>query len=57
MIVGWFNEVDEGRATMAEGQSMTLEQVVTDVIAGEHADVLRESVRLVVQELMGARGV
>jgi transposase-like protein len=39
---------------MAEGQSMTLEQVVRDVMAGEQADVLRESVRLVVQELMNA---
>jgi putative transposase len=39
---------------MAEGQSMTLEQVVREVMAGEHADVLRESVRLVVQELMNA---
>jgi putative transposase len=37
---------------MAEGQSMTLEQVVREVMAGEHADLLRESVRLVVQELM-----
>jgi putative transposase len=53
MIVGLFHEIDEGRATaMAEGQSMTLEQVVREVMAGEHADVLRESVRLVVQELM-----
>jgi hypothetical protein len=40
---------------MAEGQSMTLEQVVRDLMAGEHADVLRESVRLVVQELTGSR--
>ena len=39
---------------MAEGQSMTVEQVVREVMAGEHADVLRESVRLVVQELMNA---
>jgi hypothetical protein len=53
MIVGLFHEVDEGRATaMAEGQSMTVEQVVREVMAGEQADVLRESVRLVVQELM-----
>jgi transposase-like protein len=37
---------------MAEGQSMTLEQVVREVMAGEHDDLLRESVRLVVQELM-----
>ena len=33
---------------------MTVEQVVREVMAGEHADVLRESVRLVVQELMNA---
>jgi putative transposase len=53
MIVGLFHEVDEGRATaMAESKSMTVEQVVREVMAGEHADVLRESVRLVVQELM-----
>jgi putative transposase len=55
MIVGPFQEIDEGRATaMAERQSMTLEQVVREVLADEHADVLRESVRLVVQELMNA---
>ena len=39
---------------MAEKQSMTIEQVAREVMAGEHADVLRESVRLVVQELMNA---
>jgi transposase-like protein len=55
MIVGLFHEIDEGRATaMAESKSMTIEQVVREVMAGEHADVLRESVRLVVQELMNA---
>ena len=32
---------------MAESNSMTFEQVVREVMAGEHADVLRESVRLV----------
>jgi putative transposase len=37
---------------MAEGKSMTVEQVAREVLAGEHADVLRESVRLVCQELM-----
>jgi putative transposase len=37
---------------MAEGKSMTVEQVARQVLADEHADVLRESVRLVVQELM-----
>jgi putative transposase len=55
MIVGLFHEIDEGRATaMAESKSMTIEQVVREVMAGDHADVLRESVRLVVQELMNA---
>jgi putative transposase len=55
MIVGLFQQVDEGRATaMAEGKSMTVEQVVREVMADEHADVLRESVQLVVQELMNA---
>jgi putative transposase len=39
---------------MAEGNSMTIEQVVRELMADEHADVLRESVRLVVQELMNA---
>ena len=49
MIVGLFDEIDEGRATaMAEKSSMTVEQVVREVMADEHADVLRESVRLVV---------
>jgi putative transposase len=37
---------------MAEGKSMTVKQVAREVLADEHADVLRESVRLVVQELM-----
>jgi putative transposase len=55
MIVGLFHEIDEGRATaMAESKSMTVEQVAGELMAGEHADVLRESVRLVVQELMNA---
>ena len=37
---------------MAESKSMTIEQVVRQLMSDEHADVLRESVRLVVQELM-----
>jgi putative transposase len=37
---------------MAESKSMTVEQVAREVLADEHADVLRESVRLVVQQLM-----
>jgi putative transposase len=39
---------------MAERQSMTIEEVVRRVMVDEHADVLRESVRLVVQQLMDA---
>ena len=39
---------------MAERQSMTIDEVVRKVMVDEHADVLRESVRLVVQELMDA---
>ena len=37
---------------MADGQSMTIEEVVRRVMVDEHADVLRESVRLVAQQLM-----
>jgi putative transposase len=37
---------------MADGQSMTIEEVVRKVMVDEHADVLRESVRLVAQQLM-----
>ncbi|MCA1705852.1 MAG: IS256 family transposase, partial [Actinobacteria bacterium] len=37
---------------MADRQSMTIEEVVRKVMADEHADVLRESVRLLAQELM-----
>jgi len=39
---------------MTESKSMTVEQVVREVMADEHADVLRESVRLVARELMEA---
>jgi transposase-like protein len=39
---------------MADSNSMTIEQVVREVMADEHADVLRESVRLVCQQLMEA---
>src|SRR3954452_5950582 len=37
---------------MADAQSMTIEEVVRKVMVDEHADVLRESVRLVAQQLM-----
>ena len=39
---------------MAERQSMTIEEVVRKVLREEHADVIRESVRVVAQELMEA---
>jgi len=39
---------------MAEGQSMTVAEVVADVLAGEAGDLLREAVALVARELMEA---
>ena len=39
---------------MAEGRRMTAAQAVDKLMASEHADVIRESVRLVVAELMEA---
>lgn len=39
---------------MAEGQMMTPADVVARAMAGEHGDLLRESVALVVRELMEA---
>jgi hypothetical protein len=39
---------------MAEGRRMTAAQAVDKLMGGEHADVIRESVRLVVAELMEA---
>jgi transposase-like protein len=39
---------------MAEGQSMTTADVVAKVMAGEHADFVREAVALIVGELMNA---
>ena len=53
MIVGPFQEIDEGSTTMAERDSMTIEQVVRKVMSDEHADVLRESLGLLARELMG----
>src|ERR1700733_13221974 len=38
--------------TMAEGQSLTAREAVREVLASEHADVLRESVALMVREIM-----
>ena len=39
---------------MAGAERMTIEEVVRKVLREEHADVIRESVRLVAQELMEA---
>src|SRR5260370_42519109 len=53
MIVGP-TKFDEGDTTMAEGQSLTTREAVEGVLASEHADVLRESVALMVREIMEA---
>ena len=37
---------------MAEGRSLTTREAVEEVLAGEHADVLRESVAVMVREIM-----
>jgi putative transposase len=37
---------------MAEGRSMTVREAANNVMAAEHADVLRESVALMVREIM-----
>jgi hypothetical protein len=42
---------------MAERQRMTAEEVVAKLMSDEHADVLRESLRWMVEQLMGGRGV
>jgi transposase-like protein len=39
---------------MAEGRRMTAAQAVDKLLSSEHADVIRESVRLVLAELMEA---
>jgi transposase-like protein len=39
---------------MAEGQMMTAADVVARAMAGEHGDLLRDAVALVVRELMEA---
>src|ERR1044071_5966328 len=39
---------------MAGAERMTIEEVVREVLREEHGDVIRESVRLVAQELMEA---
>ena len=39
---------------MAEGRSLTAHEAVEGVLASEHADVLRESVAVMVREIMEA---
>jgi putative transposase len=52
MIVVLFQQSDEGDTTMAEGKSMTAREAASNVMAVEHADVLRESVAVMVREIM-----
>jgi putative transposase len=54
MIVGLFPQSDEGDTTMAEGPRMTAAQLADKLLAGEHADVLRESVAWMAAQLMNA---
>jgi hypothetical protein len=42
MIVGLFQQSDEGDTTMAERPRMTAAQLADKLLADEHADVLRE---------------
>jgi transposase-like protein len=53
MIVGLVpNSPMKGDTTMAEGRSLTTREAVEQVLASEHADVLRESVAVMVREMM-----
>ena len=55
MIVGPA-KFDEGDTTMAEGRSVTARHAVEGVLKSEHAHVLRESVALMVREIMALEG-
>jgi transposase-like protein len=46
--------IDERSTTMAEGQSMTTQELVAKTLVEEHSDFLREAVILVARELMEA---
>jgi hypothetical protein len=52
MIVGVPRLTIEGSTTMAEPRRMTVEEVVRGLLEDEHADVLRESLRWLVAQLM-----
>ena len=43
-----------GVTTMADEQSMTVREALGEVLGDEHADVLRDSVRMILGELMEA---
>jgi hypothetical protein len=52
MIVGPAKFDEKENTTMAEGRSLTTREAVEGVLASEHADVLRESVAVMVREIM-----
>jgi hypothetical protein len=52
-----FSRFDTRRPAMAGADRMTIEEVVRKVLIDEHADVIGESVRWVVAELIGAGGL
>jgi transposase-like protein len=54
MIVGLFQQSDEGDTTMAESHRMTAAQLADKLLQDEHADVLRDSVAWMARELMEA---
>jgi Transposase, Mutator family len=54
MIVGLAEGSTRGVTTMAEGQRMTVEEVVAKLMSDEHVDFVRESLRWVVEQLMEA---
>src|SRR5207237_8185950 len=49
-----FSQFDDGDSTMADGQSMTVADVVAQVRDGRLEDFVREAVALVARELMDA---
>src|SRR3954463_13863411 len=52
MLVELSHGSTKGRPAMAGPDRMAIEEVVRKVLADEHGDVIRDSVRWVVQELM-----
>jgi putative transposase len=54
MIVGLFQQSDEGDTTMAESHRMTAAQLADKLLQDEHADVLRDSMAWMARELMEA---